>query len=83
MSIDKNVFFRAKSKKLVQKHMITPAIWSGPALPEANDVLYPEMSFAIGWVNLDVKEIEQYCVDNDLICFYGKGELLFIKKEEK
>ena len=75
--MNKKIFYRAVSKKLVQKHMITPAIWSGPALPKANDVLYPEMSFVIGWVNLDVKEIEQHCVDNDLICFYGKGELLF------
>ena len=81
--MSKNVFFRAKSKKLVQKHMITPAIWSGPALPEANDVLYPGLSSATEWINLDIKDIEQHCVDNDLICFYGKGELLFIKKEEK
>ena len=35
--MDKNVFFRAKSKKAIQKHMITPAIWCAPNKPMEDD----------------------------------------------
>ena len=82
--MDKNVFFRAVSKKAIQKHMITPAIWSAPSKPISDDdIIYPDLSKAKGWVNMDVKDIEKHCMDNNLICFYSKGELLFIKKEGK
>ena len=35
--MDRNVFFRAKSKKIVFKHMIAPAIWCAPNKPMEDD----------------------------------------------
>ena len=76
--MDKNVFFRAVSKKAIQKHMITPAIWCAPSKPmEDDEIMYPGLSTTKSWIAMDVKDIEKHCIDNNLICFYSKGELLF------
>lgn len=74
-----NVFFRKISKKAMQKHMVFPAIWSGPRYPVDGDGLFPGLSENSSWKNMDVKDIEEYCIKNNLICFYGKGQLSFSK----
>lgn len=75
----RNVFYRKSSKKTMQIHMVFPEIWCGKELPQAGDVLFPGLSSNKQFKSFTTKEIEQYCIKNNLRCYYSKGELEFSK----
>ena len=39
--------------------------------------MFKEVNTPEVFAEMDVKDIEKHCMDNNLICFYSKGELLF------